>query len=1098
MSFDLDIKSRNTSIFPVVVVGDFGYYSTKEVTLVPTENEDIVTYKFAPLLLSNPSVKESIDLESRKYKISNVNLVLSNIVYNGERVTDRVIPINTTVSIYWISQSVYSLDEAYLAYQGVVRDVSHTEETCNITLEDASQSTFHKKIPINTIPDDDHTIPQRFRGKSYPMVYGWVYPSPCVGVFNHGVGDNGQDIMNSMNYYADYDTSVIARWPRSPLGTKRMYLMRENLLSNDELSWQYGSPGNYFTINNISSLQQTTEEGFSAGTFYEYRKCVKFYCVQDSWSNAGSAFSDFYDIDINMIGSCITPENLYDNDSGNSCEGYSQLSRYSTGSYDMMICFIEWEQPFPPGYAEKQRVFDWGTGPHDHSWMFRYNNNDGYSPGISFNMGPLGGTSNDPEYTDSSGSDHHNSDGDMTWSPAYFEWDDSHGHFSKNWFRFKPHNDHYNEPCEVWYELYEPTLESYFYIEDHHKEDWYCDAEGRLCSEYGAAGHIPAAHVVRDIIEKELLTASNNTVTIDETSYGEANDVNSDMLLDFTVHGKPKDSKKIIEEICSNTRMMPYLKDNKVFFQGIVPKKDPQDSDVKTIRHLDIIDYNISRTKPESVYTEVVVNYKHNLHLDTFEKKTLGNGDPDTAEELFTNFPHGQDESEVDIPYLNSYIGIDEDEQDWKFDSKYIRKDTAAAALQQFLLYWHCNQHSVLKIKVPLSYIKFKIGDYVAFDEMINNVKLFGEDYSLNYYMQGGTVIRNGQQILPTWMITATNKTITHIDLTLIQMHNCTTSSIASVDTEPDLINVDLQVGFVDVAPGLSGIADSTTILLDSSAAENFTVQLDLNGYDPNQSELSYIVYADETLVPTVDNNGVSLGDIVSDIVIDNGISDTGTAPFGEYGIGLGLGVNAPPNSAYGSWLTQWLQDASVPAGSYIEFPSALFSGIAIDNAGQESNSMEFPSFRVYKDNIEGMVQYSYSEGWNLVSLPGNVSSSLYYELFPHAVIGSLYSYGDSYNLEEELDPGKGYWLRMSQSGSMYFYTEIAIESITLEMNEGWNLIGGLANMSTVSNIIDLDNIIVPGTLYGFQGTYVSSSSLEPGEGYWINCSSDGEITIEL
>ena len=44
--------------------------------------------------------------------------------------------------------------------------------------------------------------------------------------------------------------------------------------------------------------------------------------------------------------------------------------------------------------------------------------------------------------------------------------------------------------------------------------------------------------------------------------------------------------------------------------------------------------------------------------------------------------------------------------------------------------------------------------------------------------------------------------------------------------------------------------------------------------------------------------------------------------------------------------------------------------------------------------------------------------------------------------------------------------------------------------------INDPDDIIVEGTLYGFNNGYVSSSSLYPGMGYWVRTNSDGQIIV--
>jgi hypothetical protein len=47
-----------------------------------------------------------------------------------------------------------------------------------------------------------------------------------------------------------------------------------------------------------------------------------------------------------------------------------------------------------------------------------------------------------------------------------------------------------------------------------------------------------------------------------------------------------------------------------------------------------------------------------------------------------------------------------------------------------------------------------------------------------------------------------------------------------------------------------------------------------------------------------------------------------------------------------------------------------------------------------------------------------------------------------------------------------------------------------------VASISDPGSVIVPGTVYGFTGTYVSSLQLDPGRGYWIRVYEPGEITM--
>ena len=245
----------------------------------------------------------------------------------------------------------------------------------------------------------------------------------------------------------------------------------------------------------------------------------------------------------------------------------------------------------------------------------------------------------------------------------------------------------------------------------------------------------PAA-VVLHIIHKEVQHDSDE-IAVDVTSYienVEEGGINDDIDLAFTVHDKQINSKKLIEGIASNSRLIPYIKDNTLFFQGINPSPDPllveDDGDVEMyIESSDIISYTNKRTAPEKVYTKVVVNYHYDYALKDFTENTLDNSEgSDTATEWFDS-PGNQHEAGALYDITN--LGL-KAEQDLPFDAHYIRDIDSAEALQEFLLLWHCNQHNVLKLRLPLKYIQLKIGDYIGFDKLINGVKLFGEDYSIS------------------------------------------------------------------------------------------------------------------------------------------------------------------------------------------------------------------------------------------------------------------------------------------------------------------------------------------------------------------------------
>ena len=283
--------------------------------------------------------------------------------------------------------------------------------------------------------------------------------------------------------------------------------------------------------------------------------------------------------------------------------------------------------------------------------------------------------------------------------------------------------------------------------------------------------HILQHEVQHDVTETPKILVSTDSGTSDATV-----DVAGDKMA-FTVHDKQINSKKLIEGIASNTRLIPYIKNGEIRYRSYLLNPDEENLSHPLINSDDIISYTNKRTAPEKVYTKVIVNYHYDYVLKEFQATTENNTYSDSIIDYIDNAQNGspfQDFGALDPDTYLSSLGLkSEQEYPGGFDAHYIRKegdtpddDTTAIELQKFLLLWHCNQHNILKLRMPLKYIRYNVGDYVGFDKLINGVKLFGEDYS-------SVNIRNGQQILPVWMITSLNKTLTHIDVEMIQMHNC-------------------------------------------------------------------------------------------------------------------------------------------------------------------------------------------------------------------------------------------------------------------------------------------------------------------------------------
>ena len=103
VNYKADIAGRDTALVPVIVIGNTTerdyvnwannlYISTNSISLSVVapgvHGEDNIN--FMPLLLNIPSLKESIDIEKRNYKISSINLDISNYEFEGLRFSERL------------------------------------------------------------------------------------------------------------------------------------------------------------------------------------------------------------------------------------------------------------------------------------------------------------------------------------------------------------------------------------------------------------------------------------------------------------------------------------------------------------------------------------------------------------------------------------------------------------------------------------------------------------------------------------------------------------------------------------------------------------------------------------------------------------------------------------------------------------------------------------------------------------------------------------------------------------------------------------------------------------------------------------------------
>jgi photosystem II stability/assembly factor-like uncharacterized protein len=107
-----------------------------------------------------------------------------------------------------------------------------------------------------------------------------------------------------------------------------------------------------------------------------------------------------------------------------------------------------------------------------------------------------------------------------------------------------------------------------------------------------------------------------------------------------------------------------------------------------------------------------------------------------------------------------------------------------------------------------------------------------------------------------------------------------------------------------------------------------------------------------------------------------------------------------------------------------------------------------------------------------------------------------LFEFSGTYKSAAKISPHNGYWTK-SRSGSEIVYDGRADTSATIALEEGWNLIGGVADTVGVSAINDPDGILSSSDLFEFvDGSYQAASDIKSLQGYWIRANQAGEIEI--
>ncbi len=185
-------------------------------------------------------------------------------------------------------------------------------------------------------------------------------------------------------------------------------------------------------------------------------------------------------------------------------------------------------------------------------------------------------------------------------------------------------------------------------------------------------------------------------------------------------------------------------------------------------------------------------------------------------------------------------------------------------------------------------------------------------------------------------------------------------------------------------------------------------------------------------------------------------------------------------------WITEQL-DLSAYANEVVYIKFRLST-----NATNVNDGWYIDDFYLGEAEASTTVSIDAMSSWNLLSVPLNVPDKSVTTLFPSAN-SSAFAYSGGYVNVDSFELGSGYWLKFDTAQSIQLSGTTALLD-TFNVNAKWNLVGSISDVIDVSKVKSIPTGIITSSFYGFNGSYNSVSTIEPGKAYWVKVSQSGKL----
>jgi hypothetical protein len=139
---------------------------------------------------------------------------------------------------------------------------------------------------------------------------------------------------------------------------------------------------------------------------------------------------------------------------------------------------------------------------------------------------------------------------------------------------------------------------------------------------------------------------------------------------------------------------------------------------------------------------------------------------------------------------------------------------------------------------------------------------------------------------------------------------------------------------------------------------------------------------------------------------------------------------------------------------------------------------------------------YSFNQSWDMISVPVVLQNPSVQAVFPSATSQAYQGNPlGGYLVKDTLAVGPGYWLRFGTAQQVSM-TGAPVSVDTIDVAEGWNLIGSVVDSVSASSVRSIPSGIIGGGIFGYRNGYVPSDTLFPAHGYWIKISGLGKLVL--